>query len=253
MCVRAVAVFHRGDVDAHAHAGLGGLGAHTKGKLGALLGAWRVQEWQGMDKFLEELSFPKWKRALAARAGQQYVLQLKGGSANGSLDDATIQIVTSDIRGKSSLELPLSGRGVVAHDGDNGAEVERSARPLDDRTVEITESYRGESRPYSVCKRTLTVSAIATTAPCPPLHPPRHPPPQHPLPLTSSSRLATSLVRRTAACCSRCASVHPTVGWPPCEPSHHASPTRQRTTLSDRELRTAYGCEAALAVRRRWL
>jgi hypothetical protein len=151
-----VAVFHRGDVDAHAHAGLGGLGAHTKGKLGALLGAWRVQEWQGMDKFLEELSFPKWKRALAARAGQQYVLQLKGGSANGSLDDATIQIVTSDIRGKSSLELPLSGRGVVAHDGDNGAEVERSARPLDDRTVEITESYRGESRPYSVCKRTLT-------------------------------------------------------------------------------------------------
>ena len=128
-----------------------------------------------MDKFLEELSFPKWKRALAARAGQQYVLQLKGGSANGSLDDATIQIVTSDIRGKSSLELPLSGRGVVAHDGDNGAEVERSARPLDDRTVEITESYRGESRPYSVCKRTLTVSAIATTAPCPPLHPPRHP------------------------------------------------------------------------------
>ena len=176
MCVRAVAVFHRGDVDAHAHAGLGGLGAHTKGKLGALLGAWRVQEWQGMDKFLEELSFPKWKRALAARAGQQYVLQLKGGSANGSLDDATIQIVTSDIRGKSSLELPLSGRGVVAHDGDNGAEVERSARPLDDRTVEITESYRGESRPYSVCKRTLTVSAIATTDPCPPLHPPRHPP-----------------------------------------------------------------------------
>ena len=129
-----------------------------------------------MDKFLEELSFPKWKRALAARAGQQYVLQLKGGSANGSLDDATIQIVTSDIRGKSSLELPLSGRGVVAHDGDNGAEVERSARPLDDRTVEITESYRGESRPYSVCKRTLTVSAIATTDPCPPLHPPRHPP-----------------------------------------------------------------------------
>ena len=64
--------------------------------------------------------------------------------------------MTSDLRGKSELELPLSGRSVLAHDGDGGMEVSRSARPLNDRTVEITERYPRESRPYSVCTRTLT-------------------------------------------------------------------------------------------------
>ena len=109
-----------------------------------------------MDKFLEELRFPAWKRALAARAGQQYVLQLNGGSAAGDLDNATLRIVTSDLRGKSELELPLSGRGVLAKDGDGGVEVTRSARPLDDHTVEITERFPRDRDPYSVCTRTLT-------------------------------------------------------------------------------------------------
>ena len=110
-----------------------------------------------MDKFLQDLSFPKWKRALAARAGQQYLLQLKGGSSDSaSLDNATLRIVTSDLRGRSELELPLSGRGVRAKDGDDGAEVERVARPKGEGTVEITERYPRESTPYSVCTRSLT-------------------------------------------------------------------------------------------------
>lgn len=152
----AVAVSHHGDVDARFWRGPAGLGARTSGKLSSLLGAWRVQEWQGMDKFLEELHFPRWQRVLAKRAGQSYELELRGGSDGGSLDDATLRIVTSDLRGKSELELPLSGRSVLARDGDGGAEVSRSARPLDDHTVEITERYPKESRPYSVCTRTLT-------------------------------------------------------------------------------------------------
>ena len=93
---------------ASAEGGAGGLGDEHRGKLASLLGAWKVQEWQGMDKFLEDLRFPAWKRALAARAGQQYVLQLKGGGTGDSLDNATLRIVTSDLRGRSELELPLS-------------------------------------------------------------------------------------------------------------------------------------------------
>jgi len=152
----AVAVWHHGDIDARAR-GAGGLGDEHRGKLASLLGAWKVQEWQGMDKFLEELAFPRWQRALAARAGQQYLLQLKGGSVDGdSLDNATLRIVTSDMRGKSELELPLSGRGVVSRDGDGGAAVERVVRPVDDRTVEITERFPHDRDPYSVCTRTLT-------------------------------------------------------------------------------------------------
>ena len=58
-----------------------------------------MQEWQNLDKFLEDLRFPAWKRALAARAGQQYVLQLKGGSDGNDLDNATLRIVTSDLLG----------------------------------------------------------------------------------------------------------------------------------------------------------
>lgn len=153
----AVAVSHHGDVDAKFWRGPAGLGVRAGGKLSSLLGAWRVQEWQGMDKFLEDLHFPRWQRALAKRAGQSYELELRGGSSDGaSLDDATLRIVTSDLRGKSELELPLSGRSVLARDGDGGAEVSRSARPLDDHTVEITERYPKEGRPFSVCTRTLT-------------------------------------------------------------------------------------------------
>jgi hypothetical protein len=53
------------------------------------------------------------------------------------------------------LELPLSGRGVVANDGDGGSIVSRAARKLDDRTVEVTERRPGQSSPFSWCRRTL--------------------------------------------------------------------------------------------------
>ena len=69
--------------------------------------------------------------------------------------DATLRIVTSDLRGKSELELPLSGRGVTANDGDNGARVSRHARVVDDHTVEMTEKYPGDRKPFSVCRRIL--------------------------------------------------------------------------------------------------
>jgi len=156
----AVAVLSHGDVDGRARGLVSGSGtadgkhAHG-GKMSKLLGAWRVQEWHGMEEFLEQLSFPKWQRALAARAGQSYVLQLKGGSTNDSLDKATLRIETRDMRGTSALELPLDGQAVKSRDGDGGAEVMRAAR-LNGQDLEITETFARESRPYSVCKRTVT-------------------------------------------------------------------------------------------------
>jgi len=161
-CVRvlfyshAVAVVHRGNLDGGRsfQSPFAGVGQHA-GKLSKLLGAWKLEKFENLDQFLSELRFPAWKRALAARAGQQYVLNLKGGHSD-KIDDATLQIVTSDVRGTSTLELPLSGQPVKARDGDGGAEVSRSARPLDDKTVEITETLTQESKPYSVCTRTLT-------------------------------------------------------------------------------------------------
>lgn len=152
----AVAVVHRGNLDGGRsfQSPFAGVGQHA-GKLSKLLGAWKLEKFENLDQFLSELRFPAWKRALAARAGQQYVLNLKGGHSD-KIDDATLQIVTSDVRGTSTLELPLSGQPVKARDGDGGAEVSRSARPLDDKTVEITETLTQESKPYSVCTRTLT-------------------------------------------------------------------------------------------------
>ena len=151
-----VAVVHRGNLDGGRsfQSPFAGVGQHA-GKLSKLLGAWKLEKFENLDQFLSELRFPAWKRALAARAGQQYVLNLKGGHSD-KIDDATLQIVTSDVRGTSTLELPLSGQPVKARDGDGGAEVSRSARPLDDKTVEITETLTQESKPYSVCTRTLT-------------------------------------------------------------------------------------------------
>ena len=161
-CVRVlfyshtVAVVHRGNLDGGRsfQSPFAGVGQHA-GKLSKLLGAWKLEKFENLDQFLSELRFPAWKRALAARAGQQYVLNLKGGHSD-KIDDATLQIVTSDVRGTSTQELPLSGQPVKARDGDGGAEVSRSARPLDDKTVEITETLTQESKPYSVCTRTLT-------------------------------------------------------------------------------------------------
>ena len=44
---------------------------------------------------------------------------------------------------------------MLANDGDNGAKVSRHARLVDDNTVEMTERYPGEKRPFSVCRRVL--------------------------------------------------------------------------------------------------
>ena len=104
-----------------------------------LLGSWRVQEWQGMDEFLQPFGIPGWQRSLISKAGQKYLLSLKGGGN----DSATLRVETSDLRGKSSLELPLDGRGVVANDGDGGSKVSRSAVAVDENTVEIYERAPG--------------------------------------------------------------------------------------------------------------
>ena len=67
---------------------------------------------------------------------------------------SALTIVTKDLRGHSALKLPIGGRGVVAHDGDDGAAVRRAVSVLRDAIV-ITETLVGESKPLSVCRRTL--------------------------------------------------------------------------------------------------
>ena len=64
--------------------------------------------------------------------------------------------MTQDLRGTSLLELPLSGKSVAADDGDNGARVCRSAFVKGSPpAVVVTESFPGESEPFSVCRRTI--------------------------------------------------------------------------------------------------
>lgn len=60
--------------------------------------------------------------------------------------------MTTDLRGSSSLELPVNGRCVVADDGDGGARVSRAAT-VDRGAVIVTETLDGEREPLSVCKR----------------------------------------------------------------------------------------------------
>jgi hypothetical protein len=93
-----VAFSSGGDVDGRASVRGGSVLDLHGGDLGAMLGLWRVDRWQGLDEFMEGLGFPKWKRALASRVGQEQLLQLKGGQSG---NDATLRIVTSDLRGKS--------------------------------------------------------------------------------------------------------------------------------------------------------
>ena len=68
------------------------------------------------------LGFSSWQRAIISHAGQSYTLE----QGTGSQGD-TLRIVTQDLRGHSTLELPLSGKAVAANDGDNGARVCRQA------------------------------------------------------------------------------------------------------------------------------
>lgn len=114
-----------------------------------LLGSWRLQDKDNMDAFLEGMGFPPIARAFLVKAGQQQVIRYieEGDKVN---------IRSSDMRGTSALELPLSGKGVVANDGDNGSTVCRSAA-IDKGAgaVVITERFSSEREPLSVCSRTL--------------------------------------------------------------------------------------------------
>lgn len=145
-----VAMASHGDVDGRARMSYRGayLGTASPGKLGELLGKWTIQERHNVDEFMGQLGFAPWQRALIARAKQSYRIEQSGSAGE------NLRVVTHDLRGTSELELPLSGRGVTARDGDGGAEVSRSAR-TDHSGVVIEERYAGEREPFSVCRRTL--------------------------------------------------------------------------------------------------
>jgi len=120
-------------------------------KLESFLGRWTIQERHNIDEFLEALGFSSWQRAIISHAGQSYTLE----HGHGEQGD-TLKILTQDLRGSSELELPLNGKPVAADDGDNGARVCRScvvkgSPPV----VVVSESFPGESEPFSVCRRSL--------------------------------------------------------------------------------------------------
>ena len=120
-------------------------------RLADFLGRWSIQERYNIDEFMEALGFASWQHALISRAGQSYTLE-HGVGEKGD----TLKIVTQDLRGTSELELPLSGQGVVADDGDGGARVSRAARvERHPPAVVVTEQFPGDREPFSVCKRTL--------------------------------------------------------------------------------------------------
>jgi len=155
-----VALSSWGDVDGRSHEPLfarplGALRGST-GRLGALLGRWKIQERHGVDDFMEALGFASWQRALISRAGQSYVLEVTP-NREGKADDGTLRIITEDLRGKTELALPLSGQDVPADDGDGGARVCRAASVETGRTpaVVVTERFPNEREPYSICRRTL--------------------------------------------------------------------------------------------------
>jgi hypothetical protein len=113
--------------------------------LNQMVGTWKLQEKINVDQFMAGLGIKGPLRAALRLAGQQQELLA---------DTGALTIVTSDLRGRSALKLPLNGRGVVAHDGDGGAAVRRSAYVQKDAVV-VTETLVGESQPLSTCRRTL--------------------------------------------------------------------------------------------------
>lgn len=114
--------------------------------VGGLLGRWKIQERHNMDEFLEVLGFGGFTRALLTKAGQEQEI-LHG-------EQGTLRIVTNDLRGSSTLELPLCGTPVQANDGDHGTKVCRHAS-IEGRNVVITERVPAEKEPLSVCVRSL--------------------------------------------------------------------------------------------------
>jgi len=153
----AVALASKGDVDGRSREPLFsrplGQLRGAGGKLGELLGRWKIQERHGIDDFMEALGFASWQRALVSRAGQSYVLEVESERSG----EPTLKIVTQDLRGTKELKLPLSGQDVPANDGDGGARVCRSAlvesgsRP----SFVVTERFPNEREPYSICRRSL--------------------------------------------------------------------------------------------------
>jgi len=126
---------------------------HRHPALQQLIGRWRIEERHNMNEFLEGLGFNGFMRAMLVRASQDQVIT--HGGARGEM----LRILTTDLRGTSELELPLAGRGkeglpVLAHDGDDGADVFRSVK-VDDSAVEVAERFPGDTQPLSVCRRTL--------------------------------------------------------------------------------------------------
>ena len=115
------------------------------GALKDMVGTWKLQEKINVDQFMAGLGINRAKRAALRLAGQEYELLA---------DASALTIVTKDLRGHSALKLPLGGRGVVSHDGDDGATVRRAVSVLRDAVV-ITETLVGESQPLSICRRTL--------------------------------------------------------------------------------------------------
>jgi len=98
-------------------------------------------------EFLRGLGFGSIQRSLIAKAGQETeILQSEAGDA--------VTIVTSDLRGSTSLELPVNGPSIAADDGDGGARVLRAAK-VERGAVVVTETLQGEREPLSVCKRKL--------------------------------------------------------------------------------------------------
>ena len=114
------------------------------GALKDMVGTWKLQEKINVDQFMAGLGINRAKRAALRLAGQEYELLA---------DKSALTIVTKDLRGHSALKLPLDGRGVVAHDGDDGAAVRRAVRVLRD-AIDITERTPA-GQVLSVCRRTL--------------------------------------------------------------------------------------------------
>ena len=114
------------------------------GALKDMVGTWKLQEKINVDQFMAGLGINRAKRAALRLAGQEYELLA---------DKSALTIVTKDLRGHSALKLPLNGRGVVAHDGDDGAAVRRAVRVLRD-AIDITERTPA-GQVLSVCRRTL--------------------------------------------------------------------------------------------------
>ena len=114
------------------------------GALKDMVGTWKLQEKINVDQFMAGLGINRAKRAALRLAGQEYELLA---------DKSALTIVTKDLRGHSALKLPLNGRGVVAHDGDDGAAVRRAVSVLRDAIVMTEQDLAGQV--LSVCRRTL--------------------------------------------------------------------------------------------------